>query len=276
MKVSIDYGQLATIILTHGAKILLILVAVVVAQVVLKRALPRILALSEKRAGERQDEFKKRVQTLGSVIANAVTVVLTVIGGLMVLSEVGIDIFPLLTGAGLVGLAFGFGAQNLVRDVIAGFFVLLENQYRKGDVVKIAGVEGLVEDVNLRRTILRDLDGAVHSIPNGEIKVASNYSLGYSRVNLNVPIAYESDLEKAIDILNKIGKEMAVDKKFGELIIKPPQVLGVESFGELGIAVKFFGETKPIKQWEVTRELRKRIKGAFDSDGIKIPHTKSA
>lgn len=276
MNVNIDYGQVIANVLVHGAKILLIIVAVVVAQVVLKRTLPKILALSEKRVGERQDEFKKRVQTLGAVIANAVTVVLTVIGGLMVLSEVGIDIFPLLTGAGLVGLAFGFGAQNLVRDMIAGFFVLLENQYRKGDVVKIAGVEGLVEDVNLRRTILRDLDGAVHSIPNGEIKVASNYSLGYSRVNLNVPVAYEADLDKAIGILNKIGKEIVEDKKFSELITKPPEVLGVDNFGELAIEIKFLGETKPIKQWEVMRELRKRIKIAFDKEGIKIPHTKSA
>ncbi len=270
--IGVDYTPIITSVAEHGVKIVFIVAVVMFAQVVLKRALPKLLALSEKRAGEREIEFKKRVRTLGSVIANAVTVVLTVIGGLMILSEVGIDIFPLLTGAGLVGLAFGFGAQNLVRDLIAGFFILMENQYRKGDVVKIADIEGLVEDVNLRRTILRDLDGAVHSVPNGAITVASNYSLGYSRVNLDIPISYDADVDKATTILNKIGTDLAKDKKFGELLIKAPQVLGVNSFGERALEIKFLGDTKPIKQWEVARELRRRIKAEFDKAGIEIPH----
>ncbi len=270
--IKVDYTPIIEKVASHGLKIIIIIAGVIVSQMVLKRALPKLLALSEKRVGERQDEFRKRVRTLGSVIANAVTVVLMVIGGLMILSEVGIDIFPLLTGAGLVGLAFGFGAQNLVRDLIAGFFILLENQYRKGDVVKIAGVEGLVEDVNLRRTILRDLDGTVHSIPNGAITVASNYSLGFSRVNLDVPIAYDSDVDKAITILNKIGEGIAKDKQFGEFVIKTPQVLGVDAFGERGLEIRFLGDTKPIKQWVVARELRRRIKVEFDKAKIEIPH----
>jgi len=270
--IKVDYTLIITNIAERGVKIVFIVAAVVIAQIVLKRALPKLLALSEKRVGEREVEFQKRVRTLGSVIANAVTVILTIIGGLMILSELGIDIFPLLTGAGLVGLAFGFGAQNLVRDLIAGFFILMENQYRKGDVVKIAGVEGLVEDVNLRRTILRDLDGAVHSIPNGAINVASNYSLGYSRVNLDVPVSYDADVDKAISVLNNIGLEIAKDKKFADLVIKPPQVLGVDAFGERGMEIKFMGDTKPIKQWEVARELRRRIKAEFDKAKIEIPH----
>ncbi len=138
MKLSIDYWSIISSALSHGAKILLVIAGIIIAQIVLKRTIPRLFALSDRRVGERKDEFKKRVDTLGSVIANAVTVFLMVMGGLTILSELGINIFPLLTGAGLLGLAFGFGAQNLVRDLIAGFFILMENQYRKGDVVKIA------------------------------------------------------------------------------------------------------------------------------------------
>ena len=238
----------------------------------LRRAVPKILQLSEHRVGEKKEEFSKRINTLGSVIANAIAFVLYAMAALMVLSELGIDIVPLLTGAGLLGLAFGFGAQNMVRDLIAGFFILMENQYRKGDVVKIADTAGFVEDVNLRRTILRDLDGIVHSIPNGEITVASNFTLGFSRVNMNIPVSYDTNLDKAIRVLNKIGREIKKDKKFGKLITKAPEVLGVDKFAESAIEIKYLGETKPIKQWDVMRELRKRIKVAFDKEKIEIPY----
>ncbi|OGD85664.1 hypothetical protein A2164_03045 [Candidatus Curtissbacteria bacterium RBG_13_35_7] len=272
MDFNIDYGSIITKLSASGVKILIIIVGVVIAQHILKRAVPNILAISEKRVGEKKEEFKKRIETLGSVIANILTVIFIAMGGLMILSELGIDILPLLTGAGLLGLAFGFGTQNMVRDLIAGFFILMENQYRKGDVVKIADVSGFVEDVNLRRTILRDIDGRVHSIPNGEIKVASNYTLGYSRVNLNIPVAYETNLEKTIKVLNRIGREISKDKKFGPLITKIPEVWGVDKFAENAIEIKFIGETKPMKQWEVARELRLRIKTAFDKEKIEIPY----
>lgn len=238
----------------------------------LRRIVPKLLEFGEKRIGEKEVEFSKRMATLGSVIANAVAVILYMMAGLMILSELGIDIVPLLTGAGLLGLAFGFGAQNTVRDLIAGFFILMENQYRKGDVIKVAGTSGLVEDINLRRTILRDLDGVVHFIPNGEITSTSNLTLRYSRVNLNIPVSYETNLDKAIKVLNRIGKKIANDKKFGEMIVKAPEVWGVEDFAESSIEIKFVGETKPIKQWDVARELRKRIKIAFDREKIEIPY----
>ncbi len=268
----IDFELIIAKVFSSGLKILVIVLVVFVARLFLKRTTPKILALTERRAGENKESFVKRMETLGSVVSNAIAAVLFLLGGLMILSELGIDIVPLLTGAGLVGLAFGFGAQNLVRDLIAGFFIIMENQYRKGDVVKIADSAGLVEDVNLRRTILRDLDGVVHSIPNGEIKTASNLTLGYARVNLNVPVAYETNLDKAIKVLNRVGKEMLRDKEFGPLITKTPEVLGVDDFAESAIEIKVLGETKPIKQWDVARELRKRIKIAFDREKIEIPY----
>lgn len=272
MSYNIDFASILTRFSASSAKILIIILGVYIVRHLVKKSLPKILELSQRRTGEKKLEFEKRIDTLGSVFANVLTVVISVMAVLMVLSEVGINILPLLTGAGLAGIAFGFGAQNLIRDIISGFFILMENQYRKGDVVKIAGTAGLVEDVNLRRTLLRDLDGIVHSIPNGEIKTASNYTLGFSRVNLNIPVSYETDLDRAFGVLNKVGKEIAHDKKFGPLITKAPEVWGVENFSERAIEIKFVSETKPIKQWEVARELRKRIKVAFDKEKIEIPY----
>ena len=194
----------------------------------------------------------------------------------MVLSELEIEIAPILAGVGVAGLAIGFGAQSLVKDLLAGLFIIMENQYRVGDVVKIADVAGLVEDINLRRTVLRDLDGIVHVVPNGEIRVASNFTKEWSRVNLNVSVAYGEDLDRVIPVINRVGKELAEDPEWAPLILKPPQVLRVDNLGESGVDIKILGDTKPIRQWDVMGELRKRLKKAFDEEGIEIPwpHTK--
>jgi len=194
----------------------------------------------------------------------------------MILSELGVNIGPLLAGAGIAGIAIGFGAQSLVRDVLSGLFIIMENQYGKGDVVRIADIAGLVEEVNIRRTILRDLDGIVHVVPNGEIRVASNFTKEYSRVNLNISVAYGEDLDHAMQVINRVGREMAEEEYWAEAILKPPEALRVDNLGDSGIDIKILGETKPIRQWEVMGELRKRLKKAFDEEGIEIPwpHTK--
>jgi small conductance mechanosensitive channel len=146
----------------------------------------------------------------------------------------------------------------------------MEDQYNKGDVVKVAGISGLVEDVNLKRTVLRDMDGIVHSIPNGEITIASNYTKEYSRVNLDVPVAYGEDMERVIRVINHIGEEMAKDPVWGPKLRSAPQSLGVNKFGESGIEIKVVGDTKPMMQWEVMREFRLRIKKTFDQEHIEI------
>jgi len=194
----------------------------------------------------------------------------------MILSEVGINITPLIAGFGIAGLAVGFGAQSLVRDIIAGLFILLENQYSVGDWVQIAGIGGGVEEINLRRTVLRDFDGTVHTVPNGEIRVASNFTKEWARVNLNISVAYGEDLDRVIEVLNRIGKEMAEEEYWGSLLLSPPQVLRIDNLGDSGIEIRILGTTKAMKQWEVTGELRKRIKKTFDEEGIEIPwpHTK--
>ncbi|HJW88415.1 MAG TPA: mechanosensitive ion channel family protein, partial [Dehalococcoidia bacterium] len=172
--------------------------------------------------------------------------------------------------------ALGFGAQSVVKDIIAGVFIVMENQYRVGDVVKIADIAGLVEEINLRRTVLRDLDGVVHVVPNGEIRVASNFTKEWSRVNLNISVGYGTDLDHAIAVINRVCEEMAAEPQWASLILKTPQVLRVDKLGDSGIELKVLGDTKPIRQWDVMGEIRKRVKNAFDKEGIEIPwpHTK--
>jgi small conductance mechanosensitive channel len=214
---------------------------------------------------------QKRVDTLSHVAYRTVTTIAVVAVLLTVLPEFGMNIGALLAGAGIAGIAIGFGAQSLVRDFLSGIFILLENQYAKGDVVNIAGVGGLVVDVNLRRTLLRDLDGAVHSIPNGEVTVASNLTRAQSRVNTVVSVSYGEDLDRVFAVINRTGEELRADPAWANDIIDTPKVLGIEDFGDSGITIRILGETQPIRQWDVMRELRLRLKKAFDAEGIEIP-----
>ena len=217
------------------------------------------------------EERIKRSHTLGSVLTGSATAVIVLVAVLMILSNVGISITPILAAAGVVGIAIGFGAQSLIRDILRGFLILTQNQYNKGDVVRIAGITGLVEDVNIMRTVMRDLDGIVHSIPSGEISTASNYTKEWSRVNIDIPVAYGEDLDHVTEVINRVGAELAEDDTFGPMIRAAPKVLRVNKFGDSGIDLKVLGETKPLMQWEVTGELRKRVKKAFDREGIEIP-----
>jgi len=217
------------------------------------------------------NEEKKREDTLIGIFHGIIRVAVWAIATLMILAEMGVNIGPLLAGAGVLGIAIGFGAQSLVGDILAGLFIMLEDQYRIGDVVKIADITGNVQDINLRKTTLRDLDGVEHHIPNGEIKKASNLSKGYARVNLNVGVAYDSDLEKVIKVINKAGEKLASDPEWKNDVIKPPQFLQVNEFADSAIIVKILGDTRPLRQWAVAGEMRKRLKIAFDKEGISIP-----
>lgn len=253
----------------------IIVVLALVARTLARRFITGLIERSVERAKARgesnADELTKRYTTIGGVAVKGSIVVIWIIAGITALSQVGIDIAPVLAGAGVVGIALGLGAQSLVKDVISGVFVLVENQYRKGDVVKVAGIGGLVEDVNLRTTILRDLDGTVHYIPNGEIRTASNLTREWSRVNLNVSVAYGEDLDRVTAVINRVGRELAEDPAFAPIIVEAPQVLRVDELGDSGVGLKVLGVTKPIRQWEVTGELRRRLKRAFDEEGIEIP-----
>jgi small-conductance mechanosensitive channel len=256
----------------HGVSIFAILVLGVGLWFALDRFLPLLVRRTMvKTKGESREGIKKRTDTLVSVFTGAGKIIVILLAVFMVLSELNVPIGPVLAGFGVVGIAVGFGAQYLIRDLIAGIFIILENQYRVGDVAKVADIAGLVEEVRMRKTVLRDLDGIVHHVPNGEIRVASNYTRHFARVNLDVPVAYGTDLDYAINVINRVGQELAADEKWAQLIESAPQVLRVDKFGDSGIDIKILGNVKPMQQWAVMGELRLRLKKAFDEEGIEIP-----
>jgi small-conductance mechanosensitive channel len=261
-------------VLEHGVTIAVIFVVAIVALIVLERIVPRAVRVTTRQrlAGKPEEEIQQREETLSHVFTRTGIALIVVLAFVTALPELGVNIAPLLAGVGIVGIAVGFGAQSLVKDFLSGIFILIDNQYGKGDVVQIAGISGLVEDVGLRRTVLRDLDGIVHYVPNGEIKVASNFTQEYSRVNLNISVAYDEDLDRVIEVINRVGQELASDPEWSEIILTPPEVLRLDSLGESGIELKVVGDTQPIRQWDVMGELRKRIKRAFDEEGIEIPY----
>jgi len=260
----------------HGIRILIIVAVGIALWLILKKALPPMLRRVIRTEGESEEAIQKRTHTLLSIFMNAGKILIVLVAMLMILSEIGISVGPVLAGFGIAGIAIGFGAQYLIRDLIAGVFIILENQYRVGDVAKIADTIGLVEEVNLRKTVLRDLDGIVHHVPNGEIRTASNYTRKFSRINLNISVAYDTDLDHAISIINRVGQELAEDEQWCNMIITPPAVLRVDNLGDSGIDIKILGDVKPLQQWALMGELRLRLKKAFDAENIEIPwpHTK--
>jgi len=261
---------LATWTFESGLKVLLI----VVMSYTLVRTVGLIVSRFEhelnRGTGHDALERAKRARTLGSVITKAATVLIVGIAVLMILRELRIDIAPVLTGAGIVGLAVGFGAQTLVRDIISGFFLILEDQVRVGDVAAINGIGGLVEQLNLRTIVLRDAEGAVHVFPNGSITTLANRSKDFSYYVIDLPISYQEDPDRITAILRRIGEEMQNDSRFGPFILEPIEVLGVDAFSVWSMQLKVRIKTVPQKQWDVGRELRKRIKKAFDELGIEM------
>ena len=192
------------------------------------------------------------------------------IAAFVTLDELGFNLAPFLTGLGIGGIALGLGAQSLVRDVINGLFILFENQYGHGDLVTIGGVQGWVEDVNLRRTILRDPEGTLYTVPNGEIKVTGNLTRGYSGINILVPLWAASDLDRAMALIDQIGQELAADPQLGQFVVEPPRAARVEGLTEKGVTVRVLGKATPGAQFEVAGALRRRIKRAFDQAEIRF------
>ncbi|HEX2444932.1 MAG TPA: mechanosensitive ion channel family protein [Vicinamibacterales bacterium] len=215
-------------------------------------------------------ERAKRARTLGDLIQNVITAVVVTIALLMILRELNLDIMPLLTGAGIAGVALGFGAQTLVRDVISGFFLILENQVRVGDVARVNNVGGLVEAINLRTLVLRDYDGTVHIVPAGEIRMLDNLSKDFSYAVVDIPVAYGVDSDRAVDVLKHVGEQLQNDPGFGPHILAPIEVAGIESLGETNVTVRARMKTVPLKQFDVARELRRRIKKTYEERNIQI------
>jgi len=258
----------------QGARLVRIIGIVIGAYVALRivnLAVAQMERLIEDKEAATMSEAEKRAKTLGKIINSAGFVVIIGIALMMVLSEFNMDIMPIITGAGIAGLAIGFGAQNLVRDVISGFFLILEDQIRVGDVAQINGTGGVVEAIKLRTTILRDLQGVVHIFPNGEIKQVANMTKEFSYAVINVGVAYKENVDEVMEVLNDIGEELHQDPAFSNLLMDPLEILGVDEFADSQVTIKIRIKTLPIKQWAVGRELRRRIKNTFDARGIEIP-----
>jgi moderate conductance mechanosensitive channel len=221
--------------------------------------------------GEPPSESAKRAETLVRLIRQASYLALWTTVILVVLQEVGVEIGPILAGAGILGLAVGFGAQNLVRDVISGFFLILENQVRVGDVAIINGTGGLVERVNFRTLVLRDLAGVVHVFPNGTINTLSNMTHEWSAYVFDIGVAYKEDTDRVVAVLERVLGEMQADETFGPLILEAPEIMGVDKLADSAVVIKGRIKTPPIRQWMVGREFLRRVKRAFDEEGIEIP-----
>jgi small conductance mechanosensitive channel len=234
----------------------------------LKKALIR---KAEKDETVDNSEAEKRIDTLTGILLGALRIVLYTVFCIMLLGKFGIDIGPLLASAGILGLAVGFGAQELVRDYISGFFILLEDQLRAGDVAIINGTGGLVENIGLRTISLRDFSGTVHIFQNGKISSLSNMTKDWSAMVFDIGVAYKENVDQVMEIMKQVGDELQNDENFGPSIIEPIEVFGLDSFGDSALVIKARLKTKPIQQWTIGREYRRRLKIAFDAQNIEIP-----
>jgi small conductance mechanosensitive channel len=268
-----DWRPIMDWLLHSGTRILIISAVGTALWFALNRFFPPLIrgAVRRNLEAETEEEVKKREDTLTAVFSGIGQVMILLIVVFSILSVLTVPIAPVLAGFGIAGVAVGFGAQYLIRDLISGVFIIMENQYRVGDVARVSDVTGFVEKITLRKTILRDLDGIVHHIPNGEIKVASNFTRNYSRVNLNISVSYGTNLDHAIRVVNRVGEELSREENWRNIILTPPKVLRVDKLGDSGIELKIVGDVKPIRQWEVMGELRLRLKNTFDVEGIEIP-----
>jgi len=268
LRVMNDWGDDAYDFLRHQ-------VPRIVAVLIIAFILTRLLKLVSRHLGELSNRQNlpssirsQQLRTLSSVIYSVGVIVIIFISAMQVLPLLGINMGPLLASAGIAGLAIGFGAQALVKDFINGFFILAENQYDIGDTVRIAAVQGVVESMTLRRTVLRDSDGTVHTVPSSEIRVVSNLTRDWTQINLHVSVAYGADSERVIGLLKQVGDEMASDPRFADMIVARPEVAGIEKVSGNEVDYLMLVKTKPGSQFAIRRELRRRIKSCFEKNNI--------
>ena len=254
---------------TSGLRVLLITTAMLIMLALLKRGVAKLSSLYEGTLPGRTQI--KRAYTLTHIVRDVARIVILFVGMTMILSEGGVDLKPLLAAAGLGGLAIGFGAQSLVKDLISGFFILWENSVRIGDVVEVAGVTGLVEEVELRTIKLRDVSGNLHVVPNGVIDKVKNLTKDYSYSVFDIGVAYRENVDEVMADLQEIAEELRRDSRFADDILEPLEMLGVDHFRDAAVMIKCRIKTEPHKQWRIGREMNRRIKNTFDAKGIELP-----
>ncbi|UCH16410.1 MAG: mechanosensitive ion channel family protein [Burkholderiales bacterium] len=249
------------------------IVAIIVVAWIIAGVLQRAIRAFRVRIANRMDdrEAVKRAETLGRVFRYLVTVVVSLIAGMLVLGELGVSVAPILGAAGVVGLAVGFGAQSLVKDYFTGFFLLLENQIRQGDVVNVGDHAGLVEQVTLRFVQLRDYNGNVHFVPNGQISTVVNMSRGFAQAVIDVGVAYRENVDEVIDVMREVGRSMRADATYGPKLLDDLEIAGVDQWADSAVVIRCRFKVVALEQWGVRREYLRRLKHAFDERGIEIP-----
>jgi len=250
-----------------AAKTLLILTLALALNVVQKKLVTRAIQAMP----EHVDDSDVRSEMIVAVVVKVITAVIFVIATVMVLGVLKVDTTPLLATLGVVSLGLGFAVQDLIRDYLQGFFIFMEDWYRIGDWVVIAGMEGTVEEISPRRTVLREINGTMHIIPNSRILSASNQTRDWARINLLVTVAYKEDISRVYQVINEICRDLKDDPDFGKSLVTTPEAMRVSDLGDHGVDICIRGDTKPGEQWGLTGELRKRIKNRFDQEGIEIP-----
>ena len=258
-------------LIEKGLRSVVILVIGVILFILLKIGVKKFEGMLTRKDVLREDEKTLRMKTMAKLFNWLGGIVIIIMILYLLLSLYGFNVGPLIAGAGIMGLAFGFGGQYLIRDLINGLFILIEGQYRINDVVKIGEYGGLVEDINLRITVLRDLAGRVIIVPNGEVKTVVNYTKEYAQALLDIGVAYKENVDRVIEVIKEVGAGMRKDQHFGRLILADLEMLGVDDFADSAVMIKFRIKTLPIRQWEVSREFRRRLKNRFDELGIEIP-----
>jgi len=259
-------------IVARALQVVLILVVVLIILFVAKRGIRKIVSSRIQIPREESpEELEKRTKTLSGVLNGVVSVIAWIIALVMILSEFGVDTTPLIASIGVASLALGFAAQNIIRDYLYGFFIVMEDWYRIGEVVTVAGITGGVVGMNLRRTTLRDVNGNMHVIPNSNIVLATNLAREWSRINYNIGVAYKENVNEVWRLLDEICQEFKNDSEWGAQMLTTPEVVRVDSLGDSAVELKIMGDTKPGQQWALTGELRKRIKNRFDQENIEIP-----
>jgi moderate conductance mechanosensitive channel len=262
------------LIIKTGLRLFLILFLAWLAMLLLMKILQQLenrLIVRSIKEGEPPSESQKRIETLIRLLKQGAMLGLWLTVGLVILQEFKVQIGPIIASAGILGLAVGFGAQNLVRDVISGFFMILENQVRVGDVAIVNGTGGLVEQINFRTLVLRDVAGVVHIFPNGTIDTLSNMTNEWSAYIFNIGVAYKENTDRVTGIIRQVCQQMTDDEEFGPLILEPPEIFGVDNFSDSAVVIKGRIKTRPIRQWAVGREFLRRIKLAFDEQHVEIP-----
>jgi small conductance mechanosensitive channel len=259
---------------TSSIRVTVVLVMAWIATMIINRIVPRVreqMVNAMNRGRENGEEFVKRATTVSALFRRTVNTLIWAVAAITALQQAGFDIGPILATAGVAGLAVSFGAQNLVRDIFAGIFMLLEDQIRVGDVARINGTGGLVEEINLRTVRLRSQDGVVHIFPNGTITTLSNLTQEFSYYLWDLGVAYKEDTDHVVEVVKTLAEEMQQEPNWALLILEPLEVLGVDQFGDNAVIIKMRIKTRPIQQWSVGRELNRRIKKRFDELGIEIP-----